>query len=79
MARRLRQSTNQPHDRKAEMRLPEQSKPVVRITAPVKTAVGLGDVVKAVTSKMGIEACGGCQKRAAALNRLVGFAPRGER
>lgn len=61
------------------MRLPEQSKPVIRITAPVKNATGLGDVVKAVTSRFGIEACGGCQKRAAALNRLVGFTPRRER
>lgn len=61
------------------MRLPEQSKPVIRITAPVKTATGLGDVVKSITSRMGFETCGGCQKRAAALNRLVGFTPRRER
>jgi hypothetical protein len=60
------------------MRLPEQSKPVIRITAPIKNAAGLGDVVKALTSRMGIPTCGGCQKRADALNRLVGFTPRSE-
>ena len=57
------------------MRLPEQQKPVIRIPAPVKSEKGLGDVVKTVTGKMGFEPCGGCKKRAAALNRWVGFTP----
>jgi hypothetical protein len=34
---------------------------------------GLGDVVKHVTYRMGIEACGGCERRAAALNRWMVF------
>jgi hypothetical protein len=35
--------------------------------------IGLGDVVKRVTYVMGIKPCSGCEKRAAALNRLVRF------
>jgi hypothetical protein len=38
--------------------------------------VGLGDVVKHVTSKVGIKPCGGCERRAAALNRLLVFSGR---
>ena len=35
--------------------------------------IGLGDVVKRTTSYFGIQPCGGCQKRAAALNRWMVF------
>jgi hypothetical protein len=35
--------------------------------------VGLGDLVKRVTSAAGIKPCGGCQQRAAALNRWLVF------
>jgi hypothetical protein len=35
--------------------------------------VGLGDVVKRVTYAFGIQPCGGCQRRAAALNRWIVF------
>lgn len=35
--------------------------------------VGLGDVVKRATTTVGIRPCGGCGRRAKALNRLVGF------
>jgi hypothetical protein len=35
--------------------------------------VGLGDLVKKATYAMGIKPCGGCEKRAAALNRWVTF------
>lgn len=35
--------------------------------------VGLGDVMKRVTYAMGIKPCGGCEKRAAALNRWMVF------
>jgi hypothetical protein len=35
--------------------------------------VGLGDVVKQVTSAVGIKPCSGCQRRAEALNRIVTF------
>ena len=35
--------------------------------------VGLGDVVKRVTYGMGIKPCGGCERRAAAMNRWMVF------
>lgn len=35
--------------------------------------VGLGDVITKASSVMGIRPCGGCGRRAAALNRLVVF------
>ena len=35
--------------------------------------IGLGDVIKRVTYAVGITPCGGCQRRAAALNRWVTF------
>jgi hypothetical protein len=38
--------------------------------------VGLGDAVKRATSRVGIRPCGGCAKRAAALNRWVEFTGR---
>jgi hypothetical protein len=39
--------------------------------------VGLGDVIKRVTLAFGVQPCGGCERRAAALSRWLGF--RGER
>lgn len=38
--------------------------------------VGLGDVIKRVTYAFGIKACGGCERRASALNRWVAFSGR---
>lgn len=35
--------------------------------------IGLGDVIKRVTFAMGIRPCGGCERRAAALNRWMTF------
>ena len=35
--------------------------------------IGLGDVIKRATSAVGIRPCGGCQRRAAALNRWFTF------
>ena len=37
--------------------------------------IGLGDAIKRVTYAMGIKPCGGCEKRAAALNRWMHFSP----
>ena len=37
--------------------------------------VGLGDAIKRATSYVGIKPCGGCEGRAAALNRWVVFGP----
>ncbi len=38
--------------------------------------VGLGDVIKRATSAVGIKPCGGCTRRAAALNRWMIFSGR---
>jgi hypothetical protein len=35
--------------------------------------VGFGDAIKRVTYTFGIRPCGGCEKRAAALNRWLTF------
>ncbi len=35
--------------------------------------IGLGDVIKRATSYFGIQPCGGCEQRAAALNRKMVF------
>jgi hypothetical protein len=39
----------------------------------VDEEIGLGDIVKRLTYAMGIKPCGGCEKRAAALNRWMVF------
>lgn len=38
--------------------------------------LGLGDAVKRVTTWAGVRPCGGCERRAAALNRRVVFTRR---
>jgi hypothetical protein len=38
--------------------------------------IGLGDAIKHVTHALGIRPCGGCERRAAALNRWVVFTGR---
>lgn len=60
------------------MKIPKQAAPVLRIPSPIKNATGLGDVVKTMTGALGIEACKGCEQRAAMLNHWVGFTPMGE-
>ncbi len=39
----------------------------------VEEEVGLGDAIKRATYALGIKPCGGCEKRAAALNRWMRF------
>lgn len=39
----------------------------------VQKVRGLGDVVAAATSALGIKPCGGCKKRQSWLNKLVKF------
>lgn len=58
-------------DRSAEM----QHEPH-RVRLPgflVEDEVGLGDVIKRATYAVGIRPCGGCEKRAAAMNRWMVF------
>ena len=63
------ESSSDPPSRKAPYR--------VRLPGFIANEViGLGDVVKRATSYVGIKPCGGCEARAALLNRLVVFGPR---
>ena len=39
----------------------------------VEEEIGLGDVIKRVTSTFGIQPCDGCQRRAAVLNSWLVF------
>ncbi len=52
-----------------------QKSSMLTIPAPVKEGAGLGDVIKTITGKIGFKHCGGCEKRAEILNRLVRFGP----
>jgi len=39
----------------------------------IEEETGLGDAIKRVTYSMGIKPCGGCERRAAALNQWMRF------
>ena len=41
----------------------------------IEEETGLGDAVERITYAMGIKPCGGCERRAAALNRWMHFVP----
>ena len=45
----------------------------VRLPGFINEDIGLGDVIKRVTSAAGIKPCGGCQRRARALTRWLVF------
>jgi len=52
----------------------ETAYPAHRIRMPgfiVDDEVGLGDVIKRATSYFGLSPCGGCKRRASALNRWL--------
>jgi hypothetical protein len=65
-----------------ETRVPDTAKaelPRFRVRLPgfiTHEDIGLGDVIKRATSAVGIKPCGGCQRRAAALNRWFRFSGR---
>jgi hypothetical protein len=57
----------------------ETRRPAHRIRLPgfiTDEEIGLGDAIKQATSYVGIRPCGGCQRRARALNRWVAFTGR---
>jgi hypothetical protein len=57
----------------------ENSRQPIRIRLPgfiTEEEIGLGDVIKRVTTTSGIRPCGGCGQRAAALNRWLVFSGR---
>ncbi|KJU82908.1 hypothetical protein MBAV_004901 [Candidatus Magnetobacterium bavaricum] len=47
----------------------------IKLPGFISEEVGLGDVIKSVTSTVGIKPCGGCEKRAETLNNWVSFTP----
>jgi hypothetical protein len=61
----------------SERQLEEPAQPApARFRLPgfiVDDEIGLGDVVKRAASYLGMRPCGGCERRAAVLNRLVSF------
>lgn len=57
------------------MNLPHQNRPILRIPAPLEKEKGLGEIVRNVTGKIGLRHCAGCQRRAALLDRWIGFYP----
>lgn len=56
------------------MDVSEQDQPRRRIRVPgflVDQEIGLGSAIKRVTASVGVPTCGGCQRRAAQLDRRV--------
>lgn len=54
-------------------------RPTHRVRLPgflVDEEIGLGELIKKTTYAMGIKPCGGCEERAAALNRWMTFTRR---
>ena len=54
----------------------EQERKAHRVRLPgflIEGEVGLGDLIKKTTYAVGIKPCGGCEKRAEALNRWMTF------
>jgi hypothetical protein len=63
-------------EKKAVKKSKEEESPPHRVRLPgflIEQDIGLGDAIKHVTYAMGIKPCGGCEKRAAALNRWIRF------
>jgi peroxiredoxin len=87
LALALEVASPEPGPSEAGMRTPERSElpsepPLAetpqphRVSLPrflLKREIGLGDVIKRVTSAMGIKPCVGCERRAAVLNRWMVF------
>ncbi len=61
-------------ERTTETQGPSRPRHTVRLPGFVSDdQIGLGDVIKRVTYRVGIQPCTGCLRRAARLNRWVGF------
>jgi hypothetical protein len=71
-------SVNDHLDDRDQERLP------ARHTVPLPSfvtseSIGLGTALKRITTAVGVPPCGGCNERAAALDRLFAFSPRNQR
>jgi len=63
--------------KKENRKLPERGPHRVRLPGfLVEEEIGLGDAIKRMTYAMGIKPCGGCERRAAALNQWMKITPR---
>jgi hypothetical protein len=54
----------------------KEESPAIHARLPgfiIDNPLGLGDVIKRATYAIGIKPCGGCDKRAATLNRWIVF------
>lgn len=63
----------------AETDRAQAGQPAYRVRLPgfvTDEEIGLGDAIKRVTYAFGIRPCGGCERRAAALNRWFVFTGR---
>jgi hypothetical protein len=60
--------------KKAETGISESAAHRVRLPGfLIDEEIGLGDLIKKATYATGIKPCGGCERRAAALNRWMRF------
>ena len=61
---------------KADTPAPERARHQVRLPGFItEEEIGLGDLLKRTTYLAGIKPCGGCEQRAAVLNRWMSFGP----
>ena len=48
-------------------------------TSLVSKTASAGDILKAMTKALGVKPCGGCNKRAEALNKVLTLVPKREK
>lgn len=77
MTEKSKSGENPPAERESKSKdSADKKEPAHRMRLPgfiTDEEIGLGDVVKRTTSYFGIRPCGGCERRAAALNRWLVF------
>ena len=62
--------------KQGERRVEKEEVPAHNVRLPgflIEREVGLGDLIKKATYAVGIKPCGGCERRAAVLNRWMRF------
>jgi hypothetical protein len=60
------------------MLLPKRAKPLLKISVPMlEREIGAGDVVKRMTTRVGLRPCAPCENRAQRLNNYLVFRPHG--
>lgn len=58
------------------MAIPRKPPQPIRIPVPgLRQSIGFGQTIKRMTAAVGIRPCGGCQRRAQALDRLFVLTP----